>query len=112
MTRIAEWWPDDGDRWKLQRALNRCDPALRASAQTIEQRLIEVVADGLAARDVPTVGVSIAGTYPDTRLLVDFRGAPGQLDWKVWEDTDPAALEPDEFGAVIVAQALRESQLE
>jgi hypothetical protein len=112
LTRIAEWWRDEGDLWKLQRALNRCDPSLRASALTTEQRLGEVVRDGLSASDAPAAAVSIVGSYPDTRLVVDFGGGTGQLDWKVWEDTDPGALDPEEFGAIVVAQALRESQPE
>ena len=112
LTRIAEWWRDDGDVWRLQRALNRCDPSLRPSALTIEQRLAQIVGDDLAASDAPAAAVSIVGSFPDTRLVVEFEGGTGQLDWKVWEDTDPVALDPEEFGAVIVAQALRESQPE
>lgn len=110
LTRIADWWPDEGDIWKLQRAINRCNPSLRARALAIEQRLSEVVGDGLSASDVSAATVSIVGSYPDTRLVVNFVGGTGQFDWKVWEDADPVALDPEEFGAVIVAQALRESQ--
>jgi hypothetical protein len=112
LTRIAEWWHDEGDLWKVQRALNRCDPSLRASAPTIEQRLAEVVSEGLSASDAPAAAVSIVGSYPDTRLVVNFGDPTGQLDWRVWEDTDPIALDPEDFGAMVVAQALRESQPE
>ena len=109
LTRIAEWWPDDGDLWRLHRALNRCDPSLRASALTTQQRLAQIVGDELAASDAPAAAVSIVGTFPDTRLVVT---GTGQFEWKVWEDTDPVALDPVEFGAVIVAQTLGESQPE
>ena len=55
--------------------------------------------------------VSVAGTYPVTRLSVQFAGSD-ELDWKIWEDTDPATIDPAGFGSMILAQALREHRRE